>query len=228
MISVIEKIQSALDRNEQTSFRFLSPAELVQLPKSDALILDGGYPDAERKRVYINHDTDSFVTCFRIQPADKQMILRHQDILGSLMSLSITRDSIGDILPKQNVFFIISELHEEVLRSFTSIGHTPISLSIIDGSTIVSEQDYIYDECIAESLRLDLIVAKLTKQSRLFAQEMIQKEWIKINHKVEMKPTKQLKEDDILSIRQSGRFQILDTSKRTKKDKIVVKYRKFS
>ena len=64
------------------------------------------------------------------------LTLTHQNILGSLLALNIKRETIGDILPEESVFYIISELDSFILQEFTSIGNSPIVLEQIDGRFI--------------------------------------------------------------------------------------------
>ncbi|QMS85838.1 YlmH/Sll1252 family protein [Candidatus Xianfuyuplasma coldseepsis] len=222
-----ERIQRAITNQRAVRFRFLTPQEQALVPQSDRIVMDGGYPEAERKRLYLNTTSEDGIVCFRIHANDRFLELRHQNILGSLMSLSISRDSIGDILPRQQVFFVTSEIADEIRQSFRQIDRVTITLEEIDGAMIQPEQEYKSLTAIVPSMRLDNVVAKMTKTSRNLVQEWILAEQIHVNHFVVTKATKQITENDIVSIRHHGRFIIDDTSSRTKKGKIVINYRKF-
>ncbi len=56
---------------------------------------------------------------------------------------------------------------------------------------------------------------------------MIIDDLIKVNHLISNKNTKNLNEEDIISIRKYGRYIIKDTKNTSKKGKIVVKYGKY-
>jgi len=230
MISFNDKIQNILTNKQSVSLRFLSSYEQTIIQPLTTLYdirLYGGYQGAERKRAYFYKDATDDITCFQIIYPKKHLTLTHQNILGTLLSLSITKDSIGDILPKQGVFFLTSEIKDEVLRTFDTINHVPIELIEIDSNTVHPEQEFKEMQIITDSLRLDLIVSKLTTLSRNESAEIIDKEFVKINQVISSKQTKQLQVEDVLSIRGFGRFVIDDTSLRTRKHKIVVKVRKF-
>lgn len=227
MITLQERINTSLANHNSVRFRFLTSAEQALLPRSNDIHLDGGYPEAERKRLYINIEPQHDIVCLKITYNDRYVTLRHQNILGSLMALSITRDSIGDILPRQQVFFITSEMKAEILRSFTHIGTVPITLEEIHPVNVVAEQEYEPLSMTSASLRIDLIVARITKQSRQEASMLIQQELVRLNHQTTTKSTKIIDAGDVISIRHYGRFIIDDTSQRSKKGKIIVKYRKF-
>ena len=61
---------------------------------------------------------------------------------------------------------------------------------------------------IISSLRLDLIVSELVRKSRSQAKEFIENERVFINHKNETKLTKEVKEEDLITVRGKGRFRI--------------------
>lgn len=189
--------------------------------------LYGGYQNSELKRAVIFQDADPYITCFKITYNRKYLTLTHQNILGTLLSLSITKDSIGDILANQDIFFITSELSQYIKQEFTSINRVAIGLTEIDGSDIMKDISLDINHFSVSSLRLDSIVRQITKKSRNSASEMIENDLIQVNHLLVNKNTKLMKEEDILSIRKFGRFKILDTKKTSKKGKIVVKYGKY-
>lgn len=229
-MNLIDRCIHSIEQQKPTLFRFLSLSDqqALQSIAKKKIQFYGGYEEAEYKRAFLLQNIDaSTITCFHITYDERYVTLTHQNILGTLLSLSIARDAIGDILPKQAVFFVVSELQEEIKRSFTSISRVPITLNIIDGRIVHSEQEYSYHRTTISSSRLDSIVSSIANISRKQATEMIQNELVKVNHTIDNKPTRQIKEATILSIRRVGRFEIQDMSGRSRKGKIIVKYRKF-
>lgn len=188
---------------------------------------DGGYENSELKRAIIFSDNDSFITCFKVIYNKKYLTLTHQNILGTLLSLSITKDSIGDILADQDIFFITSELKGFIINEFVKISNVGIELIEIDGSDINREILLEMNSFTLSSLRLDSIVSKITNTSRLKATILIQNDLVKVNHMISNKNTKYIGEEDIISIRKYGRFIIKDTNNTSKKGKIIVKYGKY-
>lgn len=226
MITFKEKIKNIIDNQHSVSLRFLNLEEQSYLTKKKDVILYGGYNDAERKRAYFFDNQEDNIIPIKIDTHSKHLQLSHQNILGTLLSLGITHDSIGDILPKQGIVFITKEISKEIFLSFQKINNVDITISIYNGA-IHSENDYEEFKTTVDSLRLDLVVSKIAKISRNEATEMIQKELIKLNHQIHQKPTTTVKETDVISIRKCGRFRILDTSKTSRKGKIILIYLKY-
>lgn len=227
-MTFVDKIEHIKAKQQPTVLRFCTLTEQAIIKnRIPSVVFDGGYEDAEKKRAFLYLDPYPSVLCFKIMYDQRYLDITHQNILGTLLSLSITTDSIGDILPDQGVFFVTAEIADEIMRSFTAINHVPIRLEYCDPADVKRNQKYSTHERVVASLRLDLVVSKIARISREDAQERIQNEWVKINHVVHTKPTKLITEDDILSIRKSGRYVIDNTEKRTKKDNIVLKYRKY-
>lgn len=230
MISFKDRISNIVSSNKPTRLRFLSLSEQATvkgvMKYVDGIELSGGYDDSERKRA-IFFTSDFKITCFSIKYNKKHLQLTHQNILGSILSLNITKDSIGDILPNQGVFFLTKEIEQEVINSFTSINRVPISLSIIDASDVTEERNFEDLRMTVSSMRLDSVISKIIKKSRSEAVEAINKELIQVNHSVETKTTKNLKDNDVLSIRKFGRYKILDSQSMTKKGKIIINYVKY-
>lgn len=227
-MTFVDKIEHIKAKQQPTVLRFCTLTEQAIIKnRIPSVIFDGGYDEAEKKRAFLFMEPYPSVICFQIEFDDRYLEITHQNMLGTLMSLSITADSIGDILPDQGLIFVTSEIADEIERSFTAINHVPINLTYYDPTNVKRNQQYSSHERVVATLRLDLVVSKIARISREEAQERIQNEWVKINHMVVTKPTKTISDEDVLSIRKSGRYVIDNTEKRTKKNNIVLKYRKY-
>ncbi len=232
-MEIKDKVKGYLVNPLKTSVRtkFLTLTEqaiLINTLKNKVFFkLDGGYPNSELKRAVLYIDEESFITCFKIIYNEKYLSLSHQNILGTLLSLSITKESIGDILASEDVFFITSELKEFIINEFIKINNVAITLEEIDGSNLVRNIELEISSFTVSSLRLDSIVSKITKKSRNEALNMINNDLVQVNHLISNKSTKSIKEEDIISIRKYGRFIIKDTKNTSKKGKIIVKYGKY-
>lgn len=226
---VLGYLENPLNTTIKTKFLSLTEQAMIKNTLKNKVFFKfyGGYETSELKRAIIYKDSNPQITCFKIIYNKKYLSLSHQNILGTLLSLSITKDSIGDILVHEDVFFICSELKDFILLEFTKINNVSIELLEMDGSNFSRTIELDMDSFTVSSLRLDSIISKITRQSRNIASEMILNDLIKVNHVVLNKATKYLKEEDIISIRKYGRFIIKDTKKTSKKGKIVVKYGKY-
>ncbi len=232
MITFIDKLKNIIANKKPVHTKFLTSTEQAQLTSylkdKSILKLDGGYPDSELKRANFYCNEDIMITCFKIHYNKKYLTLTHQNILGTLLSLSITRDSIGDILSEDGIFFVISELREYILKELTIISNVKIELEEINGSNVKRHIKLKETISSIDSLRLDLVVSKICKISRKESNVFIESDLVKVNHVIVNKNTKLIGDNDILSIRKYGRFIILDTSKTSKKGKIIMKYGKFT
>ncbi|WP_158497953.1 YlmH/Sll1252 family protein [Candidatus Izimaplasma bacterium HR1] len=207
--------------------RFLNLEEQTYLKKMKECVLNGGYAEAEKKRAYFFNNEEANIVCLKINYNTKYLTLTHQNILGTLLSLGITIDSIGDILPKQGVFFTTKEISKEILTSFNSVNKVSIELTSYNKELVFSEKEFEEYRTTLDSLRLDLVISKICKISRKESNIMIEKELIKLNHQMNKKPTVIIKDNDIISIRKYGRFKIINSNKRSKKGKIVLNYYKY-
>jgi RNA-binding protein YlmH len=227
MLSFPDRIKHIIEEEKSVSLRFLTLYEQSFLTNQANILLDGGYQEAEKKRAYCFMDIVDNIACYQIKHHSAHLVLTHQNILGTLLSLGITVDSIGDILPKQGVFFITTEIEQVVLNQFSSIQHVPITITPYPKELVVSETRFERLRTTVDSLRLDLIVSKMIKTNRDNAKQMINNELIKVNHHITTKHTYQIKEKDIISIRKHGRFIINDASSYSKKGKIILHYTKY-
>lgn len=226
---VIGFLEHPINTSVKTKFLTLTEQAIIKNTLKNKIFYKfyGGYETSDLKRAIIYKDSDPFITCFKIIYNKKYLTLTHQNILGTLLSLSITKDSIGDILASEDAFFITSELKDFIINEFVKINNVSIELKEIDGSQLIRKTELEVDSFTVSSLRLDSIVSKITKKSRNLASEMIINDLVKVNHLITNKNTKYINEEDVISIRKYGRFIIQDTKKTSKKGKIVVKYGKY-
>ncbi len=108
---VIGFLENPINTYVKTKFLTLTEQAIIKNTLKNKVFFKfyGGYENSDLKRALLYRDSDPFITCFKIIYNEKYLSLTHQNILGTLLSLSITKDSIGDILASDNVFFIISE-----------------------------------------------------------------------------------------------------------------------
>ena len=195
--------------------------------------LFGGYDEAQRVMLACLPDwADS--ADFPITPITilyrKTDVLHHRDFLGSLMGLGITRESVGDILVEEGraVIFITSDISGFVLSQLEKVGRIGVtlkegySLPLPLGDTLVEASTTI------ASARLDCVVAGLANVSRNTAAELIAEGRVSLNSFVEEKATRTVSPQDAVTIRGKGKFIIISTDQKTKKDRIVLRYKKYS
>ncbi len=194
--------------------------------------LFGGYLDAERLILGCFPDwmeEREFPICaitFNFRKADK---LQHKDFLGSLMALGIKRETVGDILIEDGraVAFVVDEIADYAIREITKIGRTGVTLEKGFNEPLPQKSTLkCFTETVA-SLRLDCVVSAVAKISRTAAVQKINDGLVAVNSVTAEKHTKLIADGDILTVRGSGRFVIEATSDRTRKDRTILKYKKY-
>lgn len=192
----------------------------------------GGYTDAERV----------VLGCFPEWMADfefpitaitfnyrKTDILHHRDFLGSLMALGIKRETVGDILIEEGraVVFVFKEIADYIMREVEKIGRIGVSLQMGAEEPLPLKSELCeFTETVA-SLRLDCVVAAVGGFSRGAANEKIADGLVSVNSVTVEKATKFVSDGDILTVRGSGKFIIDSAIDRTKKNRIILKYKKY-
>ncbi len=194
--------------------------------------LFGGYDLAERVMLCCLPswgDTASFpitAVTFSYREVDK---LTHRDFLGALMSLGLTRESIGDILVGEGraVAFLSDDVAHFVFTQLEKIGRVGVTLQKGYKEPLPSKGELLEFSVTVASARLDCVVAALTNSSRNTATEMILGGLVSVNSQITEKPTKQVFDGDALSCRGKGKFIISSLRELTRKNRIVLKYKKY-
>ena len=216
---------------------FLSAAEAVlarQLLKNAPCRTElyGGYETAERLMLGCFPDwaqENSFpisALTFKYRESDT---LSHRDFLGSLMALGIKRETVGDILTEKGraVVFVTDEICEYIKAQVTKIGRTGVAVT--DGYTApLPKGDKLAEFTdTAASDRIDCVISALCGFSRAGALDALSQGLVTVNSVPVSKPSKSVAEGDIISVRGKGRFLIGSLDGRTKKNRIVINYKKY-
>ncbi len=188
------QLKQIIKNKTPTVLTFLDPYEISYIKNlTNDVYFFGGYNDSERKRAYLFTDPLDDIVCLKIDYNERFCKLRHQDILGALLALGLPKKIIGDILPTQKLFFVTKEKANVILYSLEKIASCKVNLSIIANHNAYSESKHLYFSIIVSSMRLDIIIAKITRLSRNEALYYINQGFVKINHQVVKKNTKSIK-----------------------------------
>ena len=237
----IARINDTLTIAQKTSkpkfFGFLSLEEvsLAQktLEKRNAkFCLFGGYEGAQRVMLCCMPDWCDGVEfpitaiTFSYRTADE---LRHRDFLGAIMALGIVRESVGDILVENGraVVFFKNDVLSFVKNNLSVIGRVGVAMS--DGFSLPLPQgdSLVSGTVTVSSLRLDCVVAALTNLSRGTANQLIEAGVVSINSQVCEKITRQINTGDALTVRGKGKYIIGKTDGKTRKDRIILEFKKY-
>jgi len=184
------------------------------------------YPGEERKRAILFPKKTKAVFDFNISilKITAKEELKHSDVLGAIMSLGITREVIGDIIIGDSVYVIVaSEIEKYLLENLTQIKHGTVTAEHVDQLEDYGQNPYVDSEIIIPSLRLDVILSKALNLSREKSQNLIGGKQVKINGNIITDNDRQPNFGDIVSVTKYGRITIQEISRKTKKDKLVLK-----
>jgi RNA-binding protein YlmH len=205
--------------------------EIYALEKSHIEIeLFGGFDDAERKRALIgssnNNLNDFDIVIIQSSFDSKYGAIGHRNVLGTIMSLGIERNTFGDIVVEDNLItiFVSKEISEYLIKNLSMISHQRMNWEIISSFKQSNIKEEVKTINVA-SMRLDAVVAKSINVGRSEAVEIINSGNVLINHKQCLNITHNVKEQDILSIRKFGRIEILEIVGLSKKNRTIVEIR---
>ncbi|MDU5228979.1 MAG: YlmH/Sll1252 family protein [Anaerococcus sp.] len=238
--STIKKAIAILERSyytnlEESSF-FLDPYEqevIESIANKNNIDLKfiGGNDLAERK---------IFIANFFYEPIEEYNYIRilefnhqglsHPDVLGSLMSLNIDRESIGDIVINGDCcqFVALKKYANFIKYNLKKIKREVIDIELKKDNLLdIQAIDYTRYSGFVSSLRLDNIISEFTNTSRSKAKEIIKAKFIKVNYEIITDPSKIVSKASMISIRKQGRFIFDDITATSKKGNMHITYRKL-
>lgn len=189
---------------------------------------DGGIINSDRSRCVIapnDYKVDFKIVVFKIIYNKKYYSISHRNILGSLMSLGIKREVLGDIVidDDKNAYFACqTEMSDFLLQEFKYIGKAPIELE--ECKTKI-ENIIRYEEkmCFISSLRLDAVIAIAFSISRSVALNSIKNGIVFVNYLLVQNPIHRVLVNDIISVRHKGKIKIISIEGTTKSGRTCVK-----
>lgn len=155
--------------------------------------------------------------------------LRHRDFLGSLMALGIKREAVGDILIDvgRAVIFLSSDIEDYVVQNLNTVGRIGV-LPTVGYDFPLPETESLFEKTVTvASLRIDCVVSACANCSRNTANGFIENGFVSINSVICQKNTKLITSGDVISIRHKGKFEIISSDKKTKKERTVLVYRSY-
>ena len=239
MKNLIDKIEVVLKNHLVEATDFLDPYE-IKLSKSIlnqisgiAYIEYGGFEEAERKIIYIFPEYMSFTDIdskIGYLESDRYKDLTHRDYLGSILSLGIVREKMGDILLYNDkiIFIVKKDIVNYILMNLTQIGNYSISIHETNQKPVeIPVEDYEEFQVYTSSLRLDNMLSSIYHISRSESLKKIKSNEVKINWEHITKPTKILSEGDTISLRGLGRSKIVSLKGKSKKGNNILIVRKL-
>ena len=216
-----------------TLSKFLTIEEQKELQTQNKIdcYFSNNYDEEIRKRAVVGprgfeFDSDFNITIYKLEYDDHFGELKHPQILGTILSLGLSRDVVGDIIVGKTTYVIVcSEIAKYLEMNLLMINKTPVNLIKVDKieDAVVNYDD---DKIVIASLRLDLLVSKVTNLSREKAKSYINAKMVRVNGAINSNNDYIIKPSDVISITKFGRVIIGDVLGTSKKDKIILEIKK--
>lgn len=158
-------------------------------------------------------------------------VLGHRSYLGSLLSLGIEREVLGDIVvvnPHEALVMCERKIADYLLSEWHTVGADSVKVT-----AVTLPEDFCVERKFQEirdtiaSDRLDCILAALTNLSREKAQNMIRAGLVDVDFITEQRTDRAVPDGAMLSVRGYGRYEIVGTDGVTRKGRLRLIAKKF-
>lgn len=237
---VFDAINISRSQGRFKAVGFLSEEEAavatrIAMGEKAEFCLFGGYDDALRVMFIampdwaedlVGFDIITPVT-FTFRECDKPS---HRSFLGTLMSLGITRETVGDILIENGraVAFLSKDIARFVLEQITKVGGVGVTLKEGFEAPLPTSGELVQFSATVASTRLDSVVSAVIGTSREKAKSLILESLVLKNNIQQDKITATVSCGDKITVRGYGRFIVDECEQQTKKGRIILKYSKYT
>lgn len=228
---------------------FLTPSEVYKAEKyfeakgnKEKICFFGGYFGAVRKQIFllpqyivdsvedeaslfvlIESELEESICTLKIKGSGFRT-LTHRDYLGSILSLGVEREKLGDICiidDNSAIVFCCNEISNYLMFELDSIGNDKVKIEkiAVDKNMESTQKFQSFTDTVA-SERLDCVVAAIFNLSREKAQNLIKGGFVDYNYEQATKIDVKTEAGDVISARGYGKFIIRDVSQATKKGRL--------
>lgn len=197
------------------------------------LSLIGLQEECEKKLIIFspsdyNDEIEKNIILFKICGKNKFKNLEHKDFLGTIMSIGIKRETLGDIFVKNNTAYSITteKIYNILKKEISHVNKIPVIFSECTESNIPNLEFKTINETIS-SLRLDNFVSSILKISRNIAVSLIENGEVFLNYQIQKDKSKYIKEKDIITIRKKGKFIFSKIFGETKKGNLKISVKQY-
>lgn len=219
-----------LDERQQQ----LAAAQLAGSKWSQHLFF-GGCLSAERKVLCVYSELapsekDFPIEAVLIRAGKQSAELTHRDYLGSLMGLGLKRSGMGDIFLQEDgaIVFAQPPAARTIIDCLTQVGKIGVSAVLCEElpQELAGAAGQELTVNVA-SLRLDAVLAAALHLSRQNACTLISGGKVQVCHLPTTDSSRALQENDTVTVRGSGRFQIAKVGGKSKKERIFLTLIKY-
>ena len=216
------KIIKAILNRENVKYEIFYPNEYCE----KAIIYF--FPDYMSKSEINNSD---FISCIKIKAKDMPK-LRHKDFMGSIYSLGIKNDVIGDIFLTQEGCYlhICKSIEKFILDNLFKVANQEVACYDIDIDSKEAKKlkiEYITKSYIIPSRRIDVLLSEVYSLSRKETKDKIVSGDLYINAKECINPSEEFEYNDIVSFRKCGKLKVGNEIRKTKSGNICIDIYKY-
>lgn len=217
---------------------FLSDRELelavaAANPSGAAMRAFGGYENAERcvlafcDSMEMLSDEVFEISCVRLEVHGAGR-LTHRDYLGALMSLGLTRETLGDILPDEKGALVYARqaAAQCIVNELTSVGRQSVSCRFSEEAPQQMQEREERRVTVA-SLRLDAVLSAMLKLSRADVCALIRSGAVSINHVQVSRAHEAMYENDVVRVKGYGKYEVCAIGAQSKKGRTFITYCQF-
>ncbi len=205
-------------------FRYFAGEQNTEPQRRVLGIFPSRFADIEEERLDGMFPIKALTFVFRKQDAPN-----HRSVLGTLTSLGIDRDTIGDIYIGSGavIVYIYDTVYEYVAESVLKIGG--VGVEVIKGiAAEIPKRQFKEMKLSVSSLRLDTFVSHTVSVGRTAAVERyIKAQKVAVNSAVCTDTSKLLSEGDTVSVRGVGKFLFYRIDGEGRKGNIHITVKKY-
>lgn len=211
-------IWDILDKTNINGMRFLLKGLTNESEKKNIIILP---------RDYSGEEPEFQLVFFKIDGTNKFKTLGHKDFLGTIMSLGIKREVLGDLIVKDNIAYgIIHKDKFDIVRDLERVGNIPVKISVIKEEE-VPKSEFKEVQITVPSPRLDSIVGEIANSSRQKSTTIIEEGLVMVNYVVQKSKSYEVKVGDIITVKKVGKFIFENILGENKKGKTKILLKQF-
>ena len=156
----------------------------------------------------------------------------HRDVLGSLMSLGVKRETIGDIIvtddSKNAYVAVLPGIAGYICTSLERVARDKVRVKCISSENVPEKKQNFSDMSLTlASVRLDALVSGMLNRSRDKTKKLILSGLVSVNHSQVLNCDKEFSEGDVITVKGEGKFVVDAFLGLTAKNRYRVIVRKY-
>ena len=197
----------------------------------------GGYDMSERQITAFIPDALSYeweypICCLHIRPRDGRFAetLTHRDYLGALLNLGIDRSMLGDLLIDESSAYLycVDHMSQFIIQELTRVRRTAVTVVQSETMEPAVTRNFREIKGTVASVRLDALIALAFQSSRNRMVPLIEGGKVFVNGRMVTSNGCALREGDVISVREHGKFRFAGVISETKKGRCLVSVSRYS